>query len=249
VVSNEEIKRMLEAKRRGVNINKSDNQSENYKICPYCKSKNPEKSIFCVKCGKKLDKNFSIKCPSCETMNAKDAKFCVQCGKNLQTEVNEEISQKNTIDIEKVDNKVETSTNDLTKNPLQETSKSDKTESEKPVKPIPVIKVPSTVPEHDIISKSSTKKICISCKSKNLKNAKFCVVCGEKFEDNLKENISKDTTEKNYEKSSESVVKKSVASKTDDPIEKIKKAKELLDMGAITSEEFENIKKKYLEKI
>ena len=34
-----------------------------------------------------------------------------------------------------------------------------------------------------------------------------------------------------------------------DPVEKIKKSKELLDMGAITSEEFENIKKKYLEQI
>ena len=34
-----------------------------------------------------------------------------------------------------------------------------------------------------------------------------------------------------------------------DPVEKIKKAKELLDIGAITSEEFENIKKKYLELI
>ncbi len=34
-----------------------------------------------------------------------------------------------------------------------------------------------------------------------------------------------------------------------DPVEKIKKAKELLDIGAITSEEFENIKKKYLDMI
>ena len=34
-----------------------------------------------------------------------------------------------------------------------------------------------------------------------------------------------------------------------DPVEKIKKSKELLDMGAITPEEFESIKKKYLEQI
>jgi len=32
-----------------------------------------------------------------------------------------------------------------------------------------------------------------------------------------------------------------------DPLDKIKKAKELLDMGAITQEEFERVKKKYLE--
>ena len=36
---------------------------------------------------------------------------------------------------------------------------------------------------------------------------------------------------------------------TVDPVERIKKAKELLDIGAITSEEFENIKKKYIELI
>jgi hypothetical protein len=34
-----------------------------------------------------------------------------------------------------------------------------------------------------------------------------------------------------------------------DPVERIKKAKELLDMGAITQEEFDIIKKKYLDKI
>jgi hypothetical protein len=34
-----------------------------------------------------------------------------------------------------------------------------------------------------------------------------------------------------------------------DPVEKIKKAKELLDIGAITQEEFDEIKRKYLEMI
>ena len=34
-----------------------------------------------------------------------------------------------------------------------------------------------------------------------------------------------------------------------DPVERIKKSKELLDMGAITQEEFDIIKKKYLDKI
>jgi ribosomal protein L40E len=40
-----------------------------------------------------------------------------------------------------------------------------------------------------------------------------------------------------------------VSPATSDPMEKIKKAKELLDIGAITEEEFEEIKKKYLAKI
>ncbi|MEN6329813.1 MAG: SHOCT domain-containing protein, partial [Methanobacteriaceae archaeon] len=41
----------------------------------------------------------------------------------------------------------------------------------------------------------------------------------------------------------------SQASDGSDPVEKIKKAKELLDIGAITPEEFEEIKKKYLAMI
>ena len=34
-----------------------------------------------------------------------------------------------------------------------------------------------------------------------------------------------------------------------DPVERIKKAKELLDIGAITQDEFDIIKKKYLDEI
>ena len=85
MVSNEEIKRMLDAKRRGLNTKNLNEKSVNYHICPHCRFKNPEKAIFCVKCGKKLEKNVKIKCDSCGAENAKTAKFCVECGKDLTT--------------------------------------------------------------------------------------------------------------------------------------------------------------------
>ena len=81
--------------------------------------------------------------------------------------------------------------------------------------------------------------------NKNLKNAKFCVVCGEKFSDN--QTTVKTVNDLDLETEQDKISLES--SEIDDPIEKIKKAKELMDIGAITSEEFETIKRKYLEKI
>ena len=83
MVSNEEIKRMLDAKRKGINIKDEKNKSENYTECTQCKTKNPEKAVFCVNCGSKLEKNLVIKCPSCGTENTVVAKFCVGCGEKL----------------------------------------------------------------------------------------------------------------------------------------------------------------------
>ncbi len=57
--------------------------------------------------------------------------------------------------------------------------------------------------------------------------------------------------EKNTDNIPDEIESKKSEEKPDtvDPVERIKKAKELLDIGAITSEEFENIKKKYIELI
>ena len=285
MVSNEEIKRMLEAKRKGINIENEKIKSKNYKVCPNCKSKNPEKALFCVNCGNKLEKDLMIKCPSCNTENAENAKFCVKCGKPLNQTNSKNLPEK-TIDIP------ESPGND-TKNDIDFINSINGSESsDKPEKTqINVSKnsktrFPSEVPEHDIIGKTGTKKICPSCNGKNLKNAKFCIVCGKNFDETEDENrsshiLSDETIEsekivttkknstpeikvpnnilelKNEGENEESNKKDEIEevgkpeNKTEniDPVEKIKKAKELLDIGAITSEEFENIKKKYLELI
>ena len=160
-------------------------------------------------------------------------------------------------------------------------------------------------------------KVCPSCNQKNKLDAKFCIVCGHKFEestgsdeatvepettvteeeiptqsqDEVEPSVTEEETpEKVSDEPSEEVQKPPVIPeikvpehlKSDDmeseetesvqeieepavvvdksvqtepteedvdPVEKIKKAKELLDIGAITQEDFDQIKNKYLEKI
>jgi len=122
-------------------------------------------------------------------------------------------------------------------------------------------------------------QICPSCETENPPTANYCVVCGEKLEntpykpikeaaeteETLKIEKSKDfrinsrpddfgitgkPEIKSINKTPEAKTVKATNEEYDaDPVERIKKAKELLDMGAITQEEFDIIKKKYLDKI
>jgi len=285
VVSNEEIKRMLDAKRRGVDIKKEKIRLDNYKVCPNCKTKNPEKALFCVKCGKKLEKKLQVKCPSCGSENPSDSKFCVSCGETL-----------NNVELENKTEKPATKSqsNDVKFSKPEVGSDESNEFEETASKTI----VPPGVPDHSIINKTISKKTCPSCNHQNLKNAKFCVVCGEKFDElpsnNLKEEEKKETSvinsldndeeaktdvssTPNETPTTETKVPDSIAEmknlaktgklndiksideseleeskiteNTVDPVEKIKKAKELLDIGAITSEEFDHIKKKYIKQI
>lgn len=268
MVTNEEIRQMLDAKRKGINIEYDKIKPIYNKICPHCKNKNPEKALFCVHCGRKFDKNLQIPCQSCGLKNATTATFCVGCGEILEKIEDKEIKPK----IEKTG--IET--------------------LERPVKK----EVPSSIPENNILPKTSLKKTCYYCNGKNLKNAKFCVVCGKKFDANKTEpqvKINKPSTEnpiiteeigdfpekldktpvktsspeipaqenviplKNIKTEEVNKLKDTVnISKVDedkkyektntiDPVERIKKAKELLDIDAITSEEYENIKQKYIK--
>ena len=65
--------------------------------------------------------------------------------------------------------------------------------------------------------------------------------------------FGQDSPEREEEPAAEIVTGEDAAQTTEpspaDPMEKIKKAKELLDIGAITEDEFEEIKKKYLAMI
>jgi ribosomal protein L40E len=122
-------------------------------------------------------------------------------------------------------------------------------------------------------------QICPSCETENPPTAKYCVGCGEKLENMSYKPIQeslKTQESLNVEKSKDlrintrpddfgstgkpkinlinkkpeaKIVKDADEGYDADPVERIKKAKELLDMGAITQEEFDIIKKKYLDKI
>ena len=230
---------MLDAKRKGVGVETMKVEQEKFKICPKCKMRNPEKSIFCEGCGTKLENIQTNKCPSCNHQNPVDAKFCVNCGQSLKKPEQE-------IEDDKTDETKEESgtvPSDNIKEPVEDVGK----------KEIPTMKIPTSVPEHAIISKTGTKKTCPACNGKNLKNAKFCVVCGEKFEEKSTEKDKKPeqkkTPKKEFETPTDTQTKNKTETSDEDPVEKIKKAKELLDIGAITSEEFEEIKSKYLKLI
>jgi membrane protease subunit (stomatin/prohibitin family) len=246
VVSNEEIKRMLDAKRRGINTDNVKTSSEKNKICSKCKTKNPEKALFCVNCGNKLDQNSEIKCPTCGKENLNNSKFCVGCGEQLSKEkIGANTNKINPI-LESRDN--------IPKNDVEFIESREQSKQ-------------SDIPGKSEIKENSPKKTCPSCNGKNLANAKFCVVCGKNFDQESKTQI-KDSIEETKDlnttipeiKVPNNLLEKKVYENKDntgleksteyiDPVEKIKKSKELLDMGAITSEEFESIKKKYLEQI
>ena len=240
MVSNEEIKRMLKAKRNGINLKRDEMDSRKFRICPHCKARNPEKALFCIKCGHKLEKiekNVET-CPYCGTENTAGAKFCISCGKNLEkirkkNESEEDLEEDKKTDIsgvteaETLQEEIKNETETLQKEPAEEheTLKTEKS----------VLKGTET-PEK--AENSQDKKICTSCKSKNLKDAKFCIVCGKTFRE-MESKKSVENLRYELEAPTPSV----------DPVEKIKKAKELLDIGAITQEEFDEVKRKYLGKI
>jgi ribosomal protein L40E len=274
MVTSEEIKRRLEAKRKGI---KTPSQKE--QGSPKSETSNEEikRRLEARRMGieppsgekESLEEDT---CPHCETMNPPEAKFCVGCGETLKEEIPTSVSSKT----------VETGS----------------------------LETPTTTSKGPLSSKQAEYKICPACKQKNKLEAKFCVICGNKFEKETvpgellssskptKENIIKyPSPEAQYEDTvggkseetrdidreipeiratkhlqsqeaeettsmkNETVTPSVPSGKTEtsgglsklsknvDPVEKIRKAKELLDMGAITQEEFEQIKNKYLEQI
>lgn len=75
-VSNEEIKKRLAAKRKGLDIKEYEDN-----FCRYCGTKNLENAKFCVKCGSRIGSNI---CPKCGIENPRDAQFCKECGSDLK---------------------------------------------------------------------------------------------------------------------------------------------------------------------
>ena len=53
--------------------------------CGYCGEENPEKAVFCKKCGRRLD-GMAL-CGACGAFTPADGEFCVQCGSNRNAPV------------------------------------------------------------------------------------------------------------------------------------------------------------------
>lgn len=102
----------------------------------------------------------------------------------------------------------------------------------------------------------SNSVICPECGTENKEAAKFCIGCGKNLKElsiEVVEEAPEDETivdikETPLEADAEEIeYELEVSDEKTDLLDKIKKAKELLDMGAITEEEFEKIKNRYLE--
>ena len=48
--------------------------------CPACHHENPPEALFCMECGKKLER----RCPHCNAEYPEEARFCMQCGEKLE---------------------------------------------------------------------------------------------------------------------------------------------------------------------
>lgn len=229
MVSNEEIKRRLELRRKGINPDEEFDKEDEI-ICSKCHTVNLENAKFCIGCGNGLNKlpvytlkineakSNMIICHGCGTENKIDSKFCISCGSNL------------------IENSVNTP-NEL------------------------------------------NSIICPECDHENNGSSKFCIGCGASLKETPNENVNSFDTEISNEKEvlltikdgnghdkecdgqevlldtqsdSESDKEMEAAAEQAEEVnilDEIKKAKELLDMGAISEGEYQKIKSKYLDKL
>jgi hypothetical protein len=212
MVSNEEIRRRLEAKRRGIEYREpAGRKSINFNECSSCHTENPASAKFCVGCGKKLEssqseKGFSpnIKGPE-SGMEEEKTGIPEPSGDNKGFKTSSRPD-----DFGRTGKQQVTST--AAPRPSQIKTPAMATKKLEPIVP------PSSQPE--------SKKI---------------------------EPVISKTPEPSMVKTTEGEPESTTEAKANhsdvDPVERIKKAKELLDIGAITQEEFEMIKNKYLDEI
>lgn len=270
MVSSEEISRRLEAKKRGKTYSevKKVPQSPSNVVCSECQTENPATAKFCVGCGAPLIKeetpqempsetpsstteapsepDYKI-CPSCNQKNKPDAKFCIICGHKFATENGEKpmeslvdvVSEEETVVTEAPEAETQVSETvevPETETPVNEIAEVPETETptveavEAPESEIPVAEKES--PEEKVIPEIKVPK---QYQNEETPSEEVTAQAVPAEETSLKGAVSAD--------------EKVSSEPAEDPVVKIKKAKELLDIGAITQEEFDRIKNKYLELI
>jgi hypothetical protein len=269
MVSSEEIRRRLEAKRRGETISEVNktppSSSPSSKTCPECQTPNPDSAKFCVGCGAPLAReetpttsnegtpatsnkespatssgetpivtpttpettpadNYK-QCPSCGQKNKPDAKFCIICGNKFEKEVavEEEAAAGKPLEplVDVVEEEKEVPVAET--KPIVSPSDNEADLQEPVTEQEPVETSETEIPEKSVIPEV---KVPEHFKSNNVQPEKE-ISPAESAEVQSKEETAPD----------------------EDPVLKIKKAKELLDIGAITQEEFDKIKNKYLDLI
>jgi predicted amidophosphoribosyltransferase len=211
---------------------------------------------------KNLDPNTAKNtCQNCGNNNPSDAKFCITCGKPLQKTITSKIESKKLENNGSLNKKEDIISNhiDIKKKYVEIPKKKEILEDKKPLNDIQI---------NDQSDPKLNTQICQNCGNINKSKAKFCVTCGKllektmtpKIESKLQDNIKSlnktkdinsnlaDIQNKPVEKIKDENVSSNHNSKIN-PLDAIKKANELLQIGAITEEEFETIKIKYIKKI
>ena len=188
---------------------------------------------------KNLDINSNKNtCPYCGNNNPDIAKFCITCGNALHTRITQKIGSKTPENNNPINNIKNKHSNHIN---IQKNNKS--------------------YPNLNI-------QKCGNCGNTNKLDAKFCVTCGKPLQKTKKHEL-----EINQQKNLDHINKKedinsnpldiqnkpvdltnvgnlsSEVNSEINPLDAIKKANELLQIGAITEEEFETIKIKYIKKI
>lgn len=248
MVSSKEISEMLRAKRED-KYHPYDGNNEKIaekKKCPECETENKKDAKFCVRCGRNFKKTVDIRpdtkiCPSCNSKIPENAKFCVVCGETQQ-DVAEKICF-----IEEISKIPE---------PVTEAGKINLPADETPIKLI--IRELILNEEGLKFSENSTieglndgneliKYEYID--NIELKEEEGIITIEIKTDDgSIKINgVDPDSCGKFISKARE-MVQKAKPEIYAESMDKIGNAKELLDIGAINEEEFENIKMKILQK-
>lgn len=257
MVSSKEISEMLAARREGKHPKKDEIHEKvtNKKKCPECGTDNKEDARFCVGCGKSFkEKTVEIEpedikdmpntksCPSCKSEIPENAKFCVVCGE----------TQPDTIE-EPVDEISETLDEPVIKTEKNDTSK----EFEKTT--IKLVIQELTLNEEGL---KFNKKSVIEGLNKGTELLKYVDIetidildeSGLKtIEIKSNDNIIKikgvdPDSSINFVSKAQEKVKEAKPEIDAESMDKIEKAKDLLEISAISEEEFENIKRKILEK-
>lgn len=246
MVSSKEISEMLAARREGKHPKKDEIHEKviNKKKCPECETDNKEDARFCVGCGKSFEEKTielepeDIKnvpntksCPSCKSEIPENAKFCVVCGETQPNTIEEPVikTEKNDTSKEFEKTTIKLVIQELTLN--EEGLKFNKKNVIEGLNEETELLKYVDIETIDILDESGLKTIEIKSNDNIIKIKGVDPDSGINFVSKAQEKVKEAKPEIDAES-----------------MDKIEKAKDLLDIGAISEEEFENIKRKILEK-